>query len=56
MTVAFGEEINLAETFGEDSKVLVSLMLIGTYDAAGYGVYGFEADAEEIAELLAIVD
>ena len=56
VTVAFGEEINLAETFGEDSKVLVSLMLIGTYDAAGYGVYGFEADAEEIAELLAIVD
>ena len=56
VTVAFGEEINLAETFGEDSKVLVSLMLTGTYDAAGYGVYGFEADAEEIAELLAIVD
>lgn len=56
VTVAFGEEINLAETFGEDTKVLVSVMLVGTYDAAGYGVYGFEADAEMLEELLAIVD
>jgi len=56
VTVAFGEEINVAETFGEDTKVLVSVMLTGTYDAAGYGVYGFEADAAEIEELLAIVD
>lgn len=35
VTAAVGSAINTAETFGEDTKVLVSLILTGNYDAAG---------------------
>ena len=35
VTAAVGSTINTAETFGEDTKVLVSLILTGNYDAAG---------------------
>ena len=57
-TVPFGTTINLAETFGDDTKILVSMILVANYDAASYGVALFDANdyAVELAKMLELVD
>ena len=52
VTAAVGSAINTAETFGEDTKVLVSLILTGNYDAAGKNY----VDADAASALAANID
>ena len=56
VTANVGAAINVAETFGEDTKVIVSLVLIGNYDALGHNVTTMVADAAEIAGMIANID
>lgn len=51
VTAPVGAAINAAETFGADSKVLVSLILTGDYDAAGKGLVDASAAAGMIANI-----
>lgn len=51
-----GSAINLAETVYEDNKIIVSLVLVGDYDAAHNRVKAFEADEVFLAELLENID
>lgn len=51
-----GSAINLAETVYEDDKIIVSLVLVGDYDAAHNRVKAFEADEVFLAELLENID
>lgn len=51
VTAPVGAAINAAETFGADTKVLVSLILTGDYDAAGKGLVDASAAAGMIANI-----
>ena len=51
VTANVGAAINTAETFGEDTKVLVSLILTGDYDAMGKSVIDEAAAAALIANI-----
>lgn len=51
VTAPVGAAINAAETFGADTKVLVSLVLTGDYDAAGKGLVDASAAAGMIANI-----
>lgn len=51
VTAPVGAAINVAETFGADGKVLVSLILTGDYDAAGKDLVNDAAAAGMIANI-----
>lgn len=51
-----GAVVNLAETVYDDDKIMVSLMLVGNYDAAEKHVKGFAIDEVLMAELLENID
>ena len=53
---AIGEGVNIAETFGADTKVIVSLVLTGNYDAEGHNVTDLVVDADESAAMIANMD
>lgn len=52
VTANVGAAINVAETFGADTKVLVSLILTGNYDAAGKSYI----DTDAVSAMLVNVD
>jgi hypothetical protein len=47
------EAINVAENFGEDTKVIVSLILVGDYDELDKNLLGLHVKDTVIAEMLA---
>ncbi len=51
VTANVGAAINVAETFGADNQVLVSLILTGDYDAAGKSYVDADAAAAMIANI-----
>ena len=53
---SFGQPIDIAQTFGEDTRVILSFFMKADYDQLGNGVYGFQADARQINEMVALID
>ena len=53
---SFGQPIDIAQTFGEDTRVILSFFMKADYDQLGNGVYGFQADARQINEMNALID
>ena len=51
-----GTAINLAETVYDDDKIIVSLTLVGDYNAAQNRVKGFKINEKFLAELLENID
>ena len=51
-----GDIIDIAKTFGDDTKVIVSLILTADYDAAGHNVTTMVVDNAEIAAMIAEMD
>ena len=51
-----GEPITIAESFGEDTNVIVSLVLKGDYNTLGPNVREMQIDASEIKEMIEKMD
>ena len=56
VTANVGDAINTAETFGADTKVIVSLILVGDYNAIGHNVTEMIVDDAQIAAMIANID
>ncbi len=50
------EAINIAENFGADTKLIVSLILTGDYDSAGHYVVGMSVNKADIDAMIANMD
>lgn len=56
VNAAYGAPIDIAATFGEDTKVILSVYLKADYNEIGAGVYGFKVNQAQIDAMTAIID
>lgn len=56
VNATFGAPIDIAATFGEDTKVMLSVYLKADYNEIGAGVYGFKVNQAQIDAMAAIID
>jgi len=56
IVATIGEAINIGETFGNDTNVIVSLILTGNFDALATNVVDLVIVNAEIAEMIAAMD
>lgn len=53
---ALNTPIDLAQAFGDDTKVIIALKLVADFNGNGAGMGDFKADAAQISAMTAIID